>query len=304
MTVTLVTGAIGAIGRHVVRQLTHQGCEVVGIGHGARPQSLPLAAWINGEINSDNLGVLMASRDRPAAVIHLAGGSTVGPSLTAPAEDFFRTAAATVRLLEWVRQTAPEAAVVLASSAAVYGDAQSVPILEDAALRPLSPYGTHKAMMEMVGASWGGNFGIKVASVRLFSVYGPGLEKQLIWEICNQLAQGRTKFVLGGTGAETRDWVHIKDAARILIAAISRATPLAPSFNGCTGVAVSVADAVHALGSGWGREIDISFNGLRRIGDPEHLVGDPRRAAAAGLATKIAPIDGLRQFGADFRATH
>lgn len=299
MTLSLVTGAAGAIGGHVVRHLAARGDTVIGIGHGALPADPALADWINGDITADNLGVLAARHGAPHIVIHLAGGSSVGPSLAAPAEDFTRTVGATINLLEWTRQQAPRASVVLASSAAVYGDAAIVPIGDDALRAPLSPYGTHKAMMEIAAASWAGNFGVKVAVVRLFSVYGPGLRKQLVWEVLNRLARGERRLALGGTGAETRDWLLISDAAAMLAAAADMASTRAPCFNGCTGVPVSVRDTVLALARGFGAEVTLDFNGQVRAGDPRHLVGRP----SAGLVASIAPLDGLARFAADFAAS-
>jgi UDP-glucose 4-epimerase len=235
----------------------------------------------------------------PHRVIHLAGGSSVGPSLAAPAEDFARTVGATISLLEWIRQQAPSALVVLASSAAVYGNAATVPIGEDTPRAPLSPYGAHKAMMEAAAASWAGNFGLRVVLVRLFSVYGPGLRKQLVWEVLNRLARGERRLSLGGTGSETRDWLHIADAASMLVAAAGLASPAAPGFNGCTGTPVSVRDTVLALAQGFGADVDLVFDGQSRVGDPAHLVGRP----SAGLMASIAPLDGLRRFAAEFAAT-
>lgn len=298
MSLSLVTGAAGAIGGHVARQLLAEGGAVVGIGHGALPANVALTDWINGDISADNLDVLAARHGTPARIVHLAGGSSVGPSLSAPVEDFTRTVGGTVSLLEWIRLHAPDAAVVLASSAAVYGDARVVPIADDAPRAPLSPYGVHKNMMELAAASWAGNFGLRVAVVRLFSVYGPGLRKQLVWEVLNRLARGERRLALGGTGAETRDWLHIADAAAMLIAASDLASQQAPCLNGCTGAPVSVRDTVQALARGFGVDAELEFNGQRRAGDPLHLVGRP----SVGLASSIAPLDGLARFAADFAA--
>lgn len=300
MNLSLVTGAAGAIGGHVARRLVAQGDTVIGIGHGALPADVALADWINGDITADNLGVLTARHGAPRRVIHLAGGSSVGPSLAAPAEDFARTVGATVNLLEWTRQQAPCASVVLASSAAVYGNAAAGPIRDDAPRAPLSPYGAHKAMMESAAASWAGNFGLHVVSVRLFSVYGPGLRKQLVWEVLNRLARGERRLILGGTGLETRDWLHIEDAASMLVAAADLASARALGFNGCTGTPVSVRDTVLALAQGFGVDVELVFNGQERAGDPSHLVGQP----SVGLAAAIAPLDGLRRFAAEFAANH
>jgi UDP-glucose 4-epimerase len=299
MTLSLVTGAAGAIGGHAARQLALRGDSVIGIGHGAIPAGLALADWINGDITADNLGVLAARHGAPDAIFHLAGGSSVGPSLAAPAEDFARTVGATVNLLEWTRQQAPQAHLVLASSAAVYGDVTPAPISDGAPRAPVSPYGAHKAMMETAAASWAGNFGLNVAVVRLFSVYGPGLRKQLVWEVLNRLARGERRLTMGGTGAETRDWLLISDAAAMLIAAAKKASPRAPLLNGCTGDALSVVDTVRALARGFGVEVDLTFDNKSRVGDPIHLVGRP----SDGLAASTPPQVGLTRFAAEFAAS-
>ena len=290
MSRVLVTGAAGAIGQHLVRLLAARGDQITGLGHGAAPQGLPLAGWINGEIDAANLAGLAARHGHPDAVIHLAGGSTVAPSLAAPAEDFARTVATSVRLLDWVRRDAPEAAVVLTSSAAVYGNADVVPIQERAPRAPLSPYGSHKMMMELAGENFARNFGLKVASVRLFSVYGPGLRKQLLWELCTRLAAGPAELTLGGTGAETRDWVDIEAAARMLARAVPLASVEAPAFNGCGGVGTSVAAVADAVLQGFGSAARIRFTGETRPGDPQHLVGARNPALAVAMDDPLTGI--------------
>ena len=293
MTTALVTGANGAIGQTVVRELAGRRWSVVGLGHGAMQTKLPMIGHINGEIDASNLSTLAAMWGRPQLVIHLAGGSSVAPSLLAPAEDFARTAASSVRLLEWLRVEAPEAAIVLASSAAVYGHVNLERIPVNARRLPVSPYGYHKAMMEQAGECWASNFGLRVAILRLFSVYGPTLRKQLVWELCVRLARGETSITLGGTGGETRDWVHVDDAARMLIDAGLHAATTAPIFNGCTGRGISVSRAAELVAGGFGRTAKFRFSGERRPGDPSHLVGEPDRASDAGIVSTVAAEDGL-----------
>lgn len=299
----LVTGASGAIGHHVVRNLAARGWRVLGLGHGAEQERLPLVGWINGEIDAANLSSLARRHGMPQAVIHLAGGSSVGPSLTAPLEDFSRTVAASVRLFEWVRQEAPSARVVLASSAAVYGNARELPISEAAPRAPLSPYGYHKAMMEQSAECWGRNFGLNAAIVRLFSVYGPDLHKQLVWELCLRLSRGERHIVLGGTGGEMRDWLHIDDAAAMLVDALDSASPQVPVFNGCTGVGTTVAEIAHFIAEGFGAEVAFAFNGEVRPGDPVHLVGCPDAAARARLAATVPVAGGMVATARKARAT-
>jgi UDP-glucose 4-epimerase len=283
----LVTGAAGAIGQQVVRILTARGWRVLGLGHGDAA-GLPLAGWIAGEIAASELDAL-ARDGRPDAILHLAGGSSVGPSLADPARDHQRTVGSTQRLLDWMHAAAPDAALVLASSAAVYGDAATVPISELVAPNPLSPYGKHKLMMEDAARS----SGLRAVSLRLFSVYGPGMGKQLVWELCNRLGRGERALNLGGTGAETRDWLHIEDAAVLLVDAIDLARPGAPALNGCTGMGLSVRDTARAILDGFGVQASLNFSGETRPGDPAHLVGDPAQAAAQGLKARVPAAAGL-----------
>jgi UDP-glucose 4-epimerase len=176
----LITGARGFIGRHLARALQQQSFKVCGMGHGAWTE-LERAAWgvdywLNGDVSKRNLDIVQADMGKPEVVFHLAGGSSVGPSLAAPEEDFRRSVLSAAELLEWARLAAPEVRLVLASSAAVYGAGHSHAISETDALVPYSPYGTHKRIAEELFESYGKNFGLNVAMVRLFSVYGTELK--------------------------------------------------------------------------------------------------------------------------------
>lgn len=273
-----VTGARGFIGQHLCRLLADQGREVHGLGHGAWTEgersTVGVNTWLNGDICQSNLDVLAAAAGRPEVIVHLAGGSAVGPSLLAPAEDFRRTVVATSELLEWIRLRAPQTRVVLASSAAVYGGGHPGPIAVGSACEPYSPYGTHKLMAEMLLHSSAKDFGVAGAVVRLFSVYGNGLRKQLLWDLCGKLAIGRGPVVLGGSGAELRDWLHVDDAVRLLAGAAEVAGPNCPVFNGGTGAGVSVAEVAGWMCAHWDAERAPVFSGVRRAGDPDALVAD------------------------------
>jgi UDP-glucose 4-epimerase len=152
-------------------------------------------------------------------------------------------------------------------------------------------------MMENAAA----DSGLRCVSLRLFSVYGPGLRKQLVWELCTRLANGERELRLGGTGEETRDWLHIGDAAAMLSDAIPAAVAGGVSLNGCTGAGVSVAETARAIMRGFGVDGQLCFSGETRKGDPAHLVGDPARAAAIGLKAAIQAVEGLEATAAAVR---
>jgi UDP-glucose 4-epimerase len=274
-----ITGAHGFIGRYLVRELADAGYAVHGIGHGAledfEKQRLGLQTWLNGEIDAANLNALAAGHGLPSKVFHLAGGSSVGLSIAQPFEDFSRTVASTARLLEWVRSSAPECPVIVASSAAVYGADHGGPISEDAGTAPMSPYGQHKLMMEQLCKSYAVSFGVRSTVARLFSVYGPHLRKQVLWDICSRLQQGERTLVLGGTGDEIRDWTDVRDVVRLL-AKIGE-LPEQETFgviNGGSGHGTSVADIASMLVKNWGCDVAVRFSGVVRAGDPFSLLAD------------------------------
>src|SRR5947208_616857 len=113
MSIALITGARGFIGKHLARSLAASGQIVVGLGHGIWPSGEAahwgIAHWLNGDIHGSNLRSLQAAVGSPSVVYHLAGGSSVATAIANPREDFFRTVATTAELLEWLRLDAPGA---------------------------------------------------------------------------------------------------------------------------------------------------------------------------------------------------
>lgn len=314
MACILITGAHGFIGKHLARHLAAKGHHVSGLGHGVWP---PMEAarwgiqdWINGDVQAANLRVLQA-RHEPDLVFHLAGGSAVGTAIANPREDFFRTVVSTVELLEWMRLDLPCARLITVSSAAVYGSGFSGPIPEDAAGIPFSPYGHHKRMMESLCRSYGDTYGLDFRVARLFSVYGPELKKQLLWDLCSRLAGDESPLQLGGTGRELRDWTHISDvaAALALIAFQEDPAQTGQTTNIGTGKSVSVQGIAQQVIDAWHEQSGepyrppLCFSGQSRPGDPFSLVADPARLSRMGFSWKIPLSEGIGSFVNWFRQT-
>jgi UDP-glucose 4-epimerase len=308
--IALVTGAHGFIGRHLSRRLATAGFTVIGVGHGAWPTAdaaaCGVSSWLNGDISPSNLHTLSKGHGRPDFIFHLAGGSSVGAAVASPREDFFRTVATTAELLEWMRQEAPQARLVAVSSAAVYGAGHDGPIDEQAPLTPYSPYGYHKMMMESLCRSYASTFGIQVVVARLFSVYGAGLRKQLLWDLCSKLeADSRDPVELGGTGQEVRDWTDVRDVARALTRVADLACPSVPTLNIGSGHGTTVSQVVRLVLDAWSEQGSsvraIVFNGRSRAGDPFSLQAQSSTLASLGFEWGVDVGEGLAQYVRWFR---
>src|SRR4051812_38158698 len=218
MKTMLVTGAYGFVGRHVARAASRAGYAVSGIGHGTwtreEARAWGLQDWRTDDVTLESL---LTYGGTPDVICHCAGSGSVGFSMTHPQQDFSRTVVGTLAVLEFIRQSSPQTRMVLPSSAGVYGHCETMPISIDTPLRPTSPYGFHKKMAEELCQSYARNFDVRCAIVRLFSVYGVGLRKQLLWDACQKISGNELEFF--GTGKETRDWIHVDDAAALLILA-------------------------------------------------------------------------------------
>jgi UDP-glucose 4-epimerase len=275
------------------------------VGHGLWAEADALAwgigTWINGEIQGSNLEALVRRTTSPQAIFHLAGGSSVGTALAQPREDFSRNVLTTAELLEWVRLNAPGARVILVSSAAIYGTAHEGPLTEAAHPLPCSPYGFHKLMMEQLCESYRESYGLDITVVRLFSVYGAWLKKQLLWDLCSRLMLGTGVVELGGSGDELRDWTDVRDVARALTFLLSPPAEPLRVINVATGVGTSVRRIAEIVLQSWDAPREVRFTRVSRSGDPFSLVADIGQLLNLGFSCTIPIEQGIGDYVTWFR---
>jgi len=189
--------------------------------------------------------------------------------------------------------------VVYASSAAVYGDNQQVPLNEDAATRPLSAYGADKLGCELHARVATHVHGVPTVGLRFFNVFGPRQDPTspysgVISIFADRLRAGRPIAVYGD-GRQTRDFVYVDDVVAVLLAAMRTAPAGSTVFNVCTGRAVSVLDVAHAIAGLCGVAATIDFQSPR-AGEVRVSLGDPTRAATVlGIRAATDLQSGLRQ---------
>ena len=297
-----VTGASGFIGQHLVRALLESGSRVVGFCRNlpAEPQ-LGLVDLFLGGLDTVGLNEALLRYGPPDLVYHFAGGGTVGASIENPLSDFDSSVSATARLLDALRRAAPAVPVVLASSAAVYGKGHRGPVAVSAPLAPFSPYGHHKQMAEQLAQGYAETYGMRITVLRLFSIYGPEIGKQLIFDLCNRLAVGHDPLILGGTGQELRDWCHVSDVVRLCLELNPAVVGQPAVFNVGSGTGTVIAEVARLTRKAWGSRVSVVFSGQSRPGDPFSLIADGA-SLPVGFSPKVALGPGLVDFVRWFKA--
>ena len=298
----LVLGAAGFVGRHTCRQLAADGFRVVGLGHGPfAPEEIQqhkLSRWNDADITIQTIQDVCEG-EQISFIVNCAGSGAVSQSFAAPAVDFLRSVDTTLAMLEFARLQPSSVRIILTSSAAVYGEQGDRDIPEETSISPISPYGFHKAMAEMLCESYSRFFGLEIRIVRLFSVYGEGLRKQLLWDALNKFNRGTPLFF--GTGEEVRDWIHVDDAARLLcLAATSSGSDHLIIYNGGH-VRANTRQILTMLANASEVCLEPIFSGELLPGNPHRLTASHERAVELGFQPKIDLLQGLQRYASWFR---
>jgi UDP-glucose 4-epimerase len=296
--IVIITGGLGFIGRNIARTFKANNYYVIGIGHGditdETLKSTDFDEWFQESISIENLKKIGRKAD---TIIHCAGGSTVGISITEPYLDYHKTVNSTLELLEFIRLYSRESSLIYLSTAAVYGAKDDSPIKESDSTHPVSPYGFHKLASENICKSYAHCFDVNVSIVRLFSIYGEGLQKQLLWEACNKIMKAEGKAVFFGKGTETRDWLHVKDAASLVLQIAALGQSKFQIYNGSFGVRITVKQILYMLRDLLGKEsIEIEFNQQHKEGDPQFYLGCAQKIEKTGWSHTIAIEEGLEKY--------
>jgi len=296
----LVTGGAGFIGSHLVDALLARGDQVVvldDLSSGHRSNLPPDVPLIEGDVA--DLVAVQRAIDGVDGCFHLAAIASVQRSN----EDWLGThrtnLTGTIAVLEAARRAANgrPIPVVYASSAAVYGDTQDLPIAETTPTRPLTAYGADKLGSELHARVASHVHGVPTTGLRFFNVYGPRQDPKspysgVISVFAESVMTGR-RIGIHGDGGQTRDFIFVGDVADHLVAAMATSTARPRIFNVCTGNATSILQLARTLMKAAGRGFEI-WHGPARAGDIRDSVGDPSRAIAGlGLRAMTPLADGL-----------
>jgi UDP-glucose 4-epimerase len=293
----LVTGASGFLGRWLADAVHAEGFGLLGLDIVDPLQPKIFSGFAKTPCEKADFAALIGDR-KLYAVFHFAGGASVPQSVGDPVGDFNSLLPGTVALLDHLARHQRDAHLVFPSSAAVYGNPTSLPVIEKAAIIPISPYGIHKAAAEFIIGHYARLFGLRASVLRIFSAYGEGLRKQVVWDLCRKIltahAAGESAVSMHGHGSETRDFIHAADIARAaLLVAARPPSETVEILNVGSGIETSIRSLAQEVLRVLGRDIEITFDGISRLGDPANWRADISPLRNLGFVSHVSFEDGI-----------
>jgi UDP-glucose 4-epimerase len=301
MSHALVTGAAGFIGSHLVERLLAAGHRVTGVDCFTDYYDPALKRRnASGALGQPGYSLLeldlgraeLAALPEVDVIFHQAAQAGVRASWGAEFATYVHhNVLATQRLLERYRDSKLER-FVYASSSSVYGDAEQYPTPETLLPKPFSPYGVTKLAGEHLVLLYGRNFGLPVAGLRYFTVYGPRQRPDMAFHrFCRSMLRGE-EILVYGDGRQSRDFTFIDDAIEANLRAWKSSAPQGV-YNVGGGSQVEVLEAIRILEGVLGVKARLRFE-ERPPGDPLRTRADASRIRADLGFTPATPIaDGL-----------
>jgi UDP-glucose 4-epimerase len=262
-----LSGGAGFIGSHVAEHLIDQGHEVTifdNLSTGLRENVHPQAQFIFGDIRSGDIQKVFTDQQFDA-VIHLAAQTGVPASIESPDYDCDVNIKGTVNLLEACRRTHVQR-FIFASTAAVYGNVQQVPVTEEAITSPTAFYGLSKLTVEKYLNLYRSQFGIDYVVLRYANVYGErqgeGGEGGVVSIFVRKIFRGEEVMIFGD-GGQTRDFIYVGDVAAANCQALVTEQPN-QVYNISTQSETSVTAMLHLLEGISNKQAKLSYGEMRQ----------------------------------------
>lgn len=305
----LVTGGAGFIGSHLCESLLRDGHRVIALDNldpfydpAIKRENLSaLAQWpefrfVSGDIRNRQVFRQLFTQYPVDAVIHLAAKAGVRPSILQPAEYYDVNVNGTLQLLESMAE-ARVGRLLFASSSSVYGNQDKTPFSEsDDVGQPISPYASSKRAGELLAYTYHHLYGIDVACLRLFTVYGPRQRPDLAIHKFAHLAQEGQPIPLFGDGRTRRDYTFVTDIVQGIRQVLALRGIRYEIFNLGGGAPVTLLEMVRALEKALGRPLEIQYMN-KQPGDVEQTFADISKARARfGYLPEVGLEEGVRLF--------
>lgn len=295
----LVTGGAGFIGSHLVEMLIDRGANVVTAVDSLCTGRLSNLAAVRDQtelmkldLTSDDLRPVL-KKGSFDTIFHLAANANVNKSVEDPGMDLRKNVLGTFNLLEAVREVSPQSRIVFTSSATVYGEGVHTPINEDDPKIPESPYGVSKLACEHYIRIYATLYSLRTATARMFSVYGPRLRKQVLYDLMCKLNKNPNELFIHGDGTQVRDMNHVFNVAEAILLIARKAKLQGESYNVASGDQVSIRQLAEMLCHAMGLKPKFVFSGQVRAGETQKWFPDYSRLLALGYQNQVSLVGGL-----------
>lgn len=297
---TLVTGGAGFIGSNIVRLLIEEGHEVTVLdnflsGYRFNLDPFPSVHLIEGDVRDPEM--VSKAISGVEVVFHLAASVGNKRSIEHPIDDSQINVIGTLQILEAARRAGVRK-VVYSSSAGIFGELKTLPIREDHPVEPDSPYGASKLAAEKLGLVYAKLYGLEVACLRYFNVYGVNQRYDAYGNAIPIFAYRMLKdlpVIIFDDGEQTRDFVNVRDVAQANYKA-ALAIGVSGAFNVSSGARVTINELVKVMGEAIGIQPTIEF-GPHRMGDVRHSLADISAASKAfDYTVSVSLQEGLAEY--------
>ena len=294
----LVTGGAGFIGSHVVDAYVAAGHEVAVLDNfstGNEANLNPAAEVHRADLRDQAAVEKAVASFRPEIVNHHAAQSEVPKSVADPGFDAQVNIVGGLNLLKASLDHDVRKVIFISTGGALYGEPDVVPADEDHPVRPLSPYGTSKFSFEQYLGTFKRTFGLEFTVLRYANIYGPrqdfyAEEGRVVAIFASRMLTGKS-VTIDGDGEQSRDMLHVGDAATANLAALERGD--GEIFHISTGVPVSVNDLFRKLALLTDYKLTPN-TGPKRKGDVYRIALDNSRARRGlGWEPRVSLEEGL-----------
>ena len=290
----IITGVNGFIGSYAAKRCMEYNYNVIGTDINSVSTTEGIIYTQLNLIDDDIVELI--KKYEPCAIIHCAGMADVKYSMKHPDSDFASNVMITRKILYSVKEHAPKTQFIFMSSASVYGNPPELPIREDFALNPISPYALHKVIVENICGYFIRQFNLDIRILRIFSTYGNGLKKQIFWDM-GQKIKSSGCLKLFGTGRETRDFIHIDDLTKAIMLIMEAPKSDTYIFNVANGEEVKISEVAKLFCNkmGYSDEI-ISFTQTARAGNPSNWCADISKIKKLGYQKTVSLSSGIEGY--------
>jgi UDP-glucose 4-epimerase len=289
----VVTGGAGFIGSAIARALAADNdVRILDDFSTGTVENVPdETTVVSGDVRDEE--TVSETIDGADLVFHEAAEVSVKRSIETPLRSNEVNVGGTLNVLEAARET--DARVVLASSCAIYGVPDSIPLAESAPKNPSSPYGIDKLSLDHYARAYYDLYGVETVALRYFNVYGPGQtagEYSGVISIFFDQALNGDPIPIDGEGTQTRDFVHVEDVVRANVAAATT-DAVGEAFNVGTGRETSILELAEAIRDVTDSDSDIVHTEARPGDIPRSRADLTNARERLGYRPTVELTDGL-----------